>query len=417
MSKPIIDGLMPFDIGGAMAYNKKSIKDIDVKNKKVLVRVDFNVPIVDEQITDLNRILGAMPTIEYLSAQGAKVILCSHLGKPKEYDQKFSLALVAKKLEELMGKKVAFAADKEVVGEQAKKIVAEMKSGDIFLLENTRFRKEETKNEESFSKELASLADVFVSDAFGSAHRAHCSTVGAGEFLSDRLCGFLIEKELDFLGNAIEHAKRPFTAILGGAKVSDKLGVIDNLLDKVDNLIIGGGMAYTFLKAQGYSIGNSLLEEEKISYAKEMIEKAKNKGVNLLLPEDFIIADHFAIDAEPTPTTDQNIADGFMGLDIGIKTREKFAQIIAESKTVVWNGPMGVFEFPNFAKGTFSVAEAMAANREAVTIIGGGDSAAAVNQLGFGSQMSHISTGGGASLEFLEGKVLPGIATLDDKEE
>ncbi len=398
-----------------MVYNKKSIKDIDVKGKKVLVRVDFNVPISNGEITDLNRIVGAMPTIEYLTNEGAKVILCSHLGKPKNGpEEKFSLAPVAKKLSELMNKEVVFAADDAVVGDKAKAAVDAMKDGDIVLLENTRFRKEETKNVEEFSKELASLADVFVSDAFGSAHRAHCSTVGAGEFLEARVCGFLIEKELAFLGNAIENPQRPFTAILGGAKVSDKLDVIDNLLEKVDNLIIGGGMAYTFLKAQGFSIGNSLLEEEKLDYATKMIEKAKEKGVNLLLPVDCVMADKFDADAEPIVTEDQNVKDGYMGLDIGPKSRELFAKTIKESKTIVWNGPMGVFEFPNFAKGTFAVAEAMA-ETDAVTVIGGGDSAAAVNQLGFGEKMTHVSTGGGASLEFLEGKVLPGIATLDDK--
>ncbi len=398
-----------------MVYNKKSIKDIDVKGKKVLVRVDFNVPISNGEITDLNRIVGAMPTIEYLTNEGAKVILCSHLGKPKNGpEEKFSLAPVAKKLSELMNKEVVFAADDAVVGDKAKAAVDAMKDGDIVLLENTRFRKEETKNVEEFSKELASLADVFVSDAFGSAHRAHCSTVGAGEFLEARVCGFLIEKELAFLGNAIENPQRPFTAILGGAKVSDKLDVIDNLLEKVDNLIIGGGMAYTFLKAQGFSIGNSLLEEEKLDYATKMIEKAKEKGVNLLLPVDCVMADKFDADAEPIVTEDQNVKDGYMGLDIGPKSRELFAKTIKESKTIVWNGPMGVFEFPNFAKGTFAVAEAMA-ETDAVTVIGGGDSAAAVNQLGFGEKMTHVSTGGGASLELLEEKVLPGIATMDDK--
>ncbi|MDO4710861.1 MAG: phosphoglycerate kinase [Peptostreptococcaceae bacterium] len=399
-----------------MSYNKKSIKDIDVKGKKVLVRVDFNVPISDGEITDLNRIIGAMPTIEYLSEQGAKVILCSHLGKPKNGpEEKFSLRPVAKKLSELLKKEVQFAADDEVVGENAKAAADNMKNGDIILLENTRFRKEETKNEEAFSKELASLADIFVSDAFGSAHRAHCSTVGAGEYLDARVCGFLIEKELKFLGNAVEDPKRPFTAILGGAKVSDKLDVIENLLDKVDNLIIGGGMAFTFLKAQGFEIGNSLLEEEKLSYAKEMIEKAEKKGVKLLLPQDLVVADHFGADAEPVATEDQNIKDGYMGLDIGEKTRKLFSDVIKGSHTIVWNGPMGVFEFPAFAKGTFAIAQAMAEKSDAVTVIGGGDSAAAVNQLGFGDKMTHVSTGGGASLEFLEGKVLPGIATLDDK--
>lgn len=401
-----------------MIYNKKSIEDVDVKGKKVLVRVDFNVPIIDGEITDLNRIIGSMPTIKYLSDKGAKVILMSHMGKPKNGPEKtLSLEPVAKKLSELMNKEISFAADDLVVGDNAKKAVSNMKEGDIVLLENTRFRKEETKNEEGFSKELASLADIFVSDAFGSAHRAHSSTVGAGQFLDARVCGYLIEKELKFLGEAVENPKRPFTAILGGAKVSDKLDVIENLLDKVDNLIIGGGMAYTFLKAQGYSIGDSLLEEEKIPYALEMVEKAKAKGVDLLLPVDFITADHFAIDAKPVATKDQNIQNGYMGLDIGPKTIDKFVEVIKSSHTIIWNGPMGVFEFPNFAKGTNQVAIAMTQVQDAVTIIGGGDSAAAVNQMGLGEKMTHVSTGGGASLEFLEGKILPGIAVLDDKEE
>lgn len=399
-----------------MLYNKKSIKDMDVKGKKVLVRVDFNVPISNGEITDLNRILGAIPTIEYLCNEGAKVILCSHLGKPKNGpEEKFSLAPVAKKLSELMNRPVVFAADDEVVGENAKSAVSAMQNGDIVLLENTRFRKEETKNEEAFSKELASLADLFVSDAFGSAHRAHCSTVGAADYLSERACGFLIEKELDFLGNAVENPKRPFTAILGGAKVSDKIDVIDHLLEKVDHLIIGGAMAFTFLKAQGFETGNSLVEEEKVSYAKEMIEKAEKKNVKLYLPVDFVTAQALEENAEPLPTKDQNIPDGRMGLDIGEKTREEYSKVIQESKTIVWNGPMGVFEFANFAKGTFAIAQAMAQNSDAITVIGGGDSAAAVNQLGFGDKMTHVSTGGGASLEFLEGKVLPGIDVLDNK--
>lgn len=412
-------GLLLFILfGGSMIYNKKSIEDVDVKGKKVLVRVDFNVPIIDGEITDLNRIIGSMPTIKYLSDKGAKVILMSHMGKPKNGPEKtMSLEPVAKKLSELMNKEISFAADDLVVGDNAKKAVSNMKEGDIVLLENTRFRKEETKNEEGFSKELASLADIFVSDAFGSAHRAHSSTVGAGQFLDARVCGYLIEKELKFLGEAVENPKRPFTAILGGAKVSDKLDVIENLLDKVDNLIIGGGMAYTFLKAQGYSIGDSLLEEEKIPYALEMVEKAKAKGVDLLLPVDFITADHFAIDAKPVATKDQNIQNGYMGLDIGPKTIDKFVEVIKSSHTIIWNGPMGVFEFPNFAKGTNQVAIAMTQVQDAVTIIGGGDSAAAVNQMGLGEKMTHVSTGGGASLEFLEGKILPGIAVLDDKEE
>lgn len=398
-----------------MQYNKKSIKDIDVKGKKVLVRVDFNVPIQDGKISDKARILGALPTIKYLMENDAKIILCSHMGKPKGVDKAFSLEIVAKELSNLIGKEVQFADDDNVVGENAKKLVSEMKEKDIILLQNTRFRKEETKNEESFSKELASLADIFVSDAFGSAHRAHSSTVGAGEFLEARVCGFLIEKELEFLGNAVESPKRPFTAILGGAKVSDKLNVIENLLDKVDNLIIGGGMAYTFLKAQGYSIGNSLLEEDKIDYTREMLKKAKEKKVNLLLPKDFIMADKFDKDADAIPTEDENIKDGYMGLDIGEKTRKLFADTILNSKTIIWNGPMGVFEFEKFANGTFAIGKAMAENKEAITVIGGGDSAAAINQMGLAESMTHVSTGGGASLEFLEGKILPGIDTLDNK--
>lgn len=396
--------------------NKKNIEDIEVSGKKVLVRCDFNVPLKDGKITDDNRLRGAMPTIENLVSRGAKVILCSHLGKPKgEPKPELSLSPVAKKLSEMLGKEVVFAADERVVGDNAKAAVANMKDGDIVLLENTRYRAEETKNDESYSKELASLAEIYVNDAFGTAHRAHCSTVGAGEFLQERACGYLIQKELKFLGNTVANPIRPFTAILGGAKVSDKLAVINNLLDKVDNLIIGGGMAYTFLKAQGYEIGTSLLEEDKIEYAKEMMEKAKKQGVNLLLPIDVVIAEKFSEDAEPIVTEDANIKDGYMGLDIGPKSVDIFVETINKSKTVVWNGPMGVFEFANFATGTLEVAKAMANLKDATTIIGGGDSAAAVNQLGYGDKMTHVSTGGGASLEFLEGKELPGIASLDDK--
>lgn len=398
-----------------MLYNKKSIRDIDVKGKRVLVRVDFNVPVVDGKITDDSRIVGALDTIKYLIENSAKLILCSHRGKPKDVDPDLSLEIVSERLSEILGKKVFFAKDLLVTSADTKFMVDNLKEGEVLLLENTRFRKEETKNYENFSKELASLADIFVSDAFGSAHRAHCSTVGAGKFLESRVCGFLIEKELEFLGNAVESPKRPFTAILGGAKVSDKLNVINNLLDKVDNLIIGGGMAYTFLKAQGYSIGNSLLEEDKIPYTLEMIDKAKSKGVNLLLPIDFVVANEFSPDAEAIVTIDQNIEEGYMGLDIGPKTVNEFSKVIKDSKTIVWNGPMGVFEFEKFANGTFSIANEMAENVEAVTVIGGGDSAAAINQLELGSKMTHVSTGGGASLEFLEGKVLPGIDTLDDK--
>lgn len=396
--------------------NKKTIEDINVAGKKVLVRCDFNVPLQDGVITDENRLAGALPTIKYLIAQGAKVILCSHLGKPKgEPKPELSLAPVAKRLSEMLGQEVVFAADTNVVGENAKAAVSNMKDGDVVLLENTRYRKEETKNEENFSKELASLADIFVNDAFGTAHRAHCSTVGAGQFLEERACGYLIQKELKFLGEAVANPVRPFTAILGGAKVSDKINVINQLLDKVDNLIIGGGMAYTFLKSQGYEIGDSLLEADKVDYAKEMIEKAEAKGVKLYLPVDFKTADRFAADAEVAITEDQNIADGYQGLDIGPKTVEKFVDVVNNSKTIVWNGPMGVFEFEAFAGGTLAIAKAMAALEDATTVIGGGDSAAAVNQLGFGDKMTHVSTGGGASLEFLEGKELPGIAALDNK--
>ena len=395
--------------------NKKTIEDINVRGKKCLVRCDFNVPLKDGKITDENRLVGSMPTIKYLIENGAKVILCSHLGKPKgEPKPELSLAPVATRLSEMLGQEVVFAADANVVGENAKKAVAEMKDGDVVLLENTRYRKEETKNEEGYSKELASLAEIFVNDAFGTAHRAHCSTVGAGQFLEERVCGYLIQKELDFLGSAVENPVRPFLAILGGAKVSDKLGVINNLLEKVDTLIIGGGMAYTFIKALGHEIGTSLLEEDKVAYAKEMMDKAKAKGVNLLLPVDFVYADRFAEDAQPHITEGRDIPADCMGLDIGPKTRELFANAIRESKTIVWNGPMGVFEFENFANGTKAIAQAMA-DVDATTIIGGGDSAAAVNQMGFGDKMSHISTGGGASLEFLEGKELPGIVALDDK--
>ena len=396
-----------------MNFNKKTIEDINVNGKKVLVRCDFNVPLKDGVITDENRLNGALPTIKYLVDNGAKVILCSHMGKPKgEPKPELSLAPVAKRLSEMLGKEVVFAADNNVVGENAKKAVAEMKDGDIVLLENTRYRKEETKNGEEFSKELASLAEIFVNDAFGSAHRAHCSTVGVTEFIDTAVCGYLIQKELKFLGNAVETPERPFVAILGGAKVSDKIAVINNLLDKVDTLIIGGGMAYTFLKAQGYEIGTSLVEEDRLDYAKEMIEKAKAKGVNFLLPVDHRVATEFK-DVEATVTEDQNIPAGSMGLDIGPKTEKLYADAIKDAKTVVWNGPMGVFEFENFNKGTIAVAKSMA-DSNATTIIGGGDSAAAVNILGFGDKMTHISTGGGASLEFLEGKVLPGIDALNN---
>ena len=395
--------------------NKKTIEDINVCGKKVLVRCDFNVPLKDGVITDENRLKGAMPTIKYLIDNGAKVILCSHLGKPKgEAKPELSLAPVAKRLSEMLGKEVVFAADENVVGENAKSAVEKMENGDVVLLENTRYRKEETKNEENFSKELASLAEIFVNDAFGTAHRAHCSTVGAGEFLEERACGYLIQKELKFLGEAVANPVRPFTAILGGAKVSDKIAVIEQLLEKVDNIIIGGGMSYTFLKALGYEIGTSLVEEDRVEYAKEMMSKAEAKGVKFLLPIDNAVADKFA-DVEPVITEGANIPEGFMGLDIGPKTIELYVNTVNESKTIVWNGPMGVFEFENFNKGTLAVAKAMADLTDATTVIGGGDSAAAVNQLGFGDKMTHVSTGGGASLEFLEGKELPGIVALDNK--
>ena len=392
-----------------MSFNKKTIEDIEVKGKKVLVRCDFNVPLKDGVITDENRLNGALPTIKYLVDKGAKVILCSHLGK----DASKSLAPVAKRLTEMLGQEVKFPRDEEVVGANAKAAVAEMKDGDVILLENTRCRKEETKNVEEFSKELASLADVFVNDAFGTAHRAHCSTVGVTEFVDTAVCGYLIQKELKFLGEAVNSPVRPFVAILGGSKVSDKIAVINNLLEKVNTIIIGGGMAYTFLKAQGYSIGTSLCEDDRLDYAKEMIEKAKAKGVNFLLPVDNRIAAEFK-DVEAKVTEGQDIPDGFMGLDIGPKTEKIYADAIKDAKTVVWNGPMGVFEFENYNKGTIAVAKAMA-DADATTVIGGGDSAAAVNIFGFGDKMTHISTGGGASLEFLEGKTLPGIAALNDK--
>ena len=398
-----------------MAYNKKTIEDIKVQGKKVLVRCDFNVPLKGDVITDENRLTAALPTIEYLLKNGAKVILCSHLGKPKgEPKPELSLAPVAKRLSELLGKEVVFAADNNVVGENAKKVVAEMADGDIVLLENVRYRIEETKNGEEYAKELASLADIFVNDAFGTAHRAHASTVGVTKFIDTNVCGYLIQKELKYLGEAVLNPDRPFVAILGGAKISDKIKVIDNLLDKVDVLIIGGGMAYTFLKAQNFEIGTSLFEEDKVDYALEMVAKAKEKGVTLLLPIDHVCGDEFSADAKPVITKDENIDTGFMGLDIGPKTIEVFKSALKEAKTVVWNGPMGVFEFEKFAGGTLALAKVLA-DIEATTIIGGGDSAAAVNQLGFGQEMSHISTGGGASLEFLEGKVLPGIDASDDK--
>ena len=392
--------------------NKKTIEDIQVQGKKVLVRCDFNVPLDKEgNITDENRIVGAMPTIKYLADNGAKVILCSHMGKPKgEPKPEFSLAPVAKRLSEKLGKEVVFAADAEVVGENAKKAVAEMKDGDIVLLENTRYRAEETKNIETFSKDLASLAEIFVNDAFGTAHRAHCSTVGVADYLP-AVCGYLIQKEIEFLGNAVNNPVRPLVAILGGSKVSSKISVIENLLDKVDKLIIGGGMAYTFMAAKGQEVGDSLLEKDYIDYAKEMMAKAGDK---LLLPIDTVVAKEFANDAESKIVPEGGIEAGWQGLDIGPKTIELFSDAVKNAKTVVWNGPMGVFEMENFAKGTNAIAQVLA-EIDATTVIGGGDSVAAVNQAGLGDKMSHISTGGGASLEFLEGKDLPGIVALQDR--
>lgn len=396
--------------------NKKTIEDISVKGKKVLVRCDFNVPLDENgNITDENRIVGALPTIKYLKENGAKIILCSHMGKPKgEPKPEFSLAPVAKRLSEKLGCEINFAADPEVVGPNAKAAVENMKDGDIVLLENTRYRAEETKNVETFSKELASLADIFVNDAFGTAHRAHCSTVGVTDYLDTAVCGYLIEKEIAFLGNAVNNPVRPLVAILGGSKVSSKISVINNLLEKVDTLIIGGGMAYTFFKAKGYGIGTSLLEEDYVEYAKEMLEKAEAKGVKLLLPIDTVVSKEFSNDAEYKTVPSSEIPDDYMGLDIGAKTIELFKDALKDAKTVVWNGPMGVFEMSNFAVGTNSIAKALA-EIDAVTIIGGGDSVAAVNQAGLGDKMSHVSTGGGASLEYLEGKELPGIACLNDK--
>ena len=398
--------------------NKKSVDDINVKGKKVLVRCDFNVPLdADLNITDENRLVAALPTIKKLIADGGKVILCSHLGKPKgEPKSELSLAPVAKRLTELLGQEVKFAADANVVGENAKAAVAAMNDGDVILLENTRYRAEETKNGEAFSKELASLADVFVNDAFGTAHRAHCSNVGVTEFVKgDCVVGYLMQKEIDFLGNAVNNPERPFVAILGGAKVSSKISVIENLLDKVDTLIIGGGMAYTFMAAHGEEVGKSLLEEDYEEYALKMEKKAEEKGVKLLIPVDTVVADDFSNDANFKVVGRGEIPADMEGLDVGPKTAELFADAIKGAKTVVWNGPMGCFEMPNFAKGTIAVAQAMADLEGATTIIGGGDSAAACNQLGFGDKMTHISTGGGASLEFLEGKDLPGVVAADDK--
>lgn len=397
------------------ALNKKTIEDIDVKGKRVLARCDFNVPLKDGEITNDKRIVAALPTIKYLMEHGAKVILCSHLGRPKgEYKPEFSLAPVAKKLSEYLGVEVKLAEDPEVVGENAKKLAAELKDGEVMLLENVRFRAEETKNEKNFSKELASLADIFVNDAFGTAHRAHCSTTGVAAYLP-AVCGFLIQKEIKFMGGALANPKRPLVAILGGAKVSDKIGVISNLIDKCDTIIIGGGMAYTFMKYLGHSIGTSLLEADWIEKAGEMMADAKAKGVNFLIPVDNKVGKEYDENTESKIVSSDEIPDGWMGLDIGPKSMEVFCDAIKGAGTVIWNGPMGVSEWDNFAAGTIAVANAVAESG-AVSIIGGGDSVAAVTKLGFADKMSHISTGGGASLEFLEGKELPGIAALQDKD-
>ena len=399
--------------------NKKSVDDINVKGKRVLVRCDFNVPLKEGKITDENRLVAALPTIKKLIADGGKVILCSHLGKPKgEPKPELSLAPVAVRLSELLGQEVKFAADPEVVGPNAKAAVEAMKDGEVVLLENTRYRAEETKNGEAFSKDLASLCDVYVDDAFGTAHRAHCSNVGVTQYVDTAVVGYLMQKEIDFLGNAVDNPVRPFVAILGGAKVADKLNVISNLLEKCDTLIIGGGMAFTFLKAQGKEIGKSLVDDTKLDYCREMVEKAAKLGKKLLLPVDAAVAASFP-DPIDAPIEVQNVSvDAIpadtMGLDIGPETAKLYADTVKSAKTVVWNGPMGVFENPTLAQGTIAVAKALA-DTEATTIIGGGDSAAAVNQLGFGGKMTHISTGGGASLEFLEGKELPGVAAANNK--
>ncbi len=395
--------------------NKKTVDDICPKGKRVLVRCDFNVPIKDGVITDETRIVGALPTIKKLIDDGAKVILCSHMGKPKgEPKPELSLAPVAKRLSEHLGKEVIFAADDTVVGENAKNAVASMNEGDVVLLENTRYRAEETKNVDEFSQELASLCDIFVNDAFGTAHRAHCSNVGVTKYVDEAVGGYLINKEIEYLGNAVNNPVRPLVAVLGGSKVSSKISVINNLLEKVDTLIIGGGMAYTFMKALGEEVGDSLLEADYLDYAKEMMAKAEEKGVKLLIPVDTVVAKDFDNNAEKKTVERGGIEAGWQGLDIGEKTIELYKDALKDAKTVVWNGPMGVFEMPNFAKGTNAIA-LMLADLDATTIIGGGDSVAAVNQAGLGDKMSHISTGGGASLEFLEGKDLPGIVALNDK--
>ena len=397
------------------ALNKKSVEDLDVKGKRVLVRCDFNVPLKDGEITNDKRIVAALPTIKYLMEQGAKVILCSHLGRPKgEYKPEFSLAPVAKRLSEYLGVDVPLAEDENVVGDNAKKMAADLQDGQVMLLENVRYRAEETKNEENFSKELASLADLFVNDAFGTAHRAHCSTTGVASYLL-AACGYLIQKEIRFMGGALADPKRPLVAILGGAKVSDKIGVISNLIDKCDTIIIGGGMAYTFMKYLGHNIGTSLLEADWVDKAGEMMQTAKDKGVKFMIPVDNRCGKEYKEDTEVLVCKSDDIPDGWMGLDIGPKTEKLFADAIDGAGTVIWNGPMGVSEWDNFASGTIAVAKAIA-DSGAVSIIGGGDSVAAVTKLGFADKMSHISTGGGASLEFLEGKELPGIAALQDKD-
>ena len=393
-------------------FDKMSVTDIDVRGKRCLVRCDFNVPIKDGVITDDNRIVESLKTINYLREQGAKVILCSHLGRPNgEVNPKYSLLPVALHLQKLLGAPVAFAQD--TVGEQAKTMAAALEDGQVLLLENLRFTPDEEKNDPAFAKQLASLADIFVNDAFGTAHRAHASTAGVAAYLP-AVCGFLIQKEIDIMGKALENPKRPFVAILGGAKVSDKIGVIENLLTKVDTIIIGGGMAYTFIKALGGTIGTSLCEEDKLDFAKELVETAKARGVNFMLPEDTVVGDRFAADCEYKTCPSAEVPDGWMGLDIGEKTAAAIAAALVGAGTIVWNGPMGVFEWENFAKGTATVAKAVA-DSGAISIIGGGDSAAAVEQLGYADKITHISTGGGASLEFLEGLELPGIAALKDK--
>ena len=396
--------------------NKKTIKDVNVEGKRVFVRCDFNVPLDAEgNITDDNRIRAALPTIKYLLDHGAKVVLASHLGRPKNGpEEKYSLKPVAKRLNELLGGKVTMASD--VIGEDAQAKVAALKNGEAVLLENVRFHKEEEKNDSEFAKKLAAFADIYVNDAFGTAHRAHASTEGISHFVKTSVAGFLIEKELEIMGGALNNPKRPFVAILGGAKVSDKIGVINNLLEKVDKLLIGGAMAYTFIVAKGGKVGKSMLEADKVVLAKELLEKAAAKGVELYLPVDTVIAKEFKADAESKVCPTMEIPDEWEGLDIGPKTAEIFADVIKSAKTVIWNGPMGVFEFPKFAVGTKAVAQALADNPEATTIIGGGDSAAAIEQLGYADKVTHISTGGGASLEYLEGKVLPGIACLNDKD-